>query len=305
MVTDYDEFGFLPIDLSLNLTVGNISTLPNLELVVEHFYKMANPDKYIYPPISYQTRKVKSGKFRKIPFSERAVSLYRIPVTHAIKLRSALDQAEARRNISGFLIHFLGFLFGYRCQFKDWSIDGRIRTSSDGEHPIPRLKLTESLIQHALDSWQRFPARQRIVATNILYLHQRASNISFEWERLQAEYQVCDAIFALARDTKQLQSQGRIGHADQLNCLCDLYSIPKNTDIVSKAVRLRNDIIHEALWDGGMPGEARSPESGYISIWLHNLTRRLIFAIFGFQGNFISSKWWFLGQFAFDVRPAG
>jgi hypothetical protein len=303
--TYQDKFGYIPIDLEINLSIGKVSTLPTFTQTKKDFVKLVRRDGFIYPPIQHLARKTIKGKYRKVPFSERATPLYPLPPTHNVLLDTIINQSDARHDVAGFLIHFLGFLFGYRCQFENWNIDGRIRAISSSDHSHPSSDQTGVIVQKAIDTWRNFLPRQRTVATNLLFLHQRASTVMFEWERFQAEYQVFDAIFALARDTRRLKTKSKIPHEERLKHLCAIYDMPIKIDLIETIVRLRKDLIHEALWDEGMPGEARSSESLYSSIWLNKLSRRLVFAIFGFEGKYISSSWWTLGSYLFDIKPAG
>ncbi len=304
MDIDVDEFGFIPIEIDIILSIGQISTLPDLAKEIKRFYGMANPDKYLYPPIKYQARLIKDGKFRKIPHSERAASMYEIPSSHKIRYSSAVNKSKSRHNVSGFLLHFIGFLFGYRVQFKDWHVDGRIYTKTDTDYGIPRKHVVQELVQHGFEVWQKMSPRQQTIMINILFLHLRSSTISSEWERFQAEYQVCDAIYAVARDSKMLLPRKKVSHSERINLFCETFSIPTNRDIIDKSTALRHDLIHEGLWDGGMPGEARSSDSFYTSLWLHRLTRRMIFSVLGFRGNYIRSTWWHMGTVAFEIEPA-
>jgi len=120
-----------------------------------------------------------------------------------------------------------------------------------------------------------------------------------EWELFQAEYQIVDAVFRIAHKTHQLVDPKK--HGERIRCLCDFFGIPSDDAKVGHIVKLRNELLHEALWDERMPGEARSPDSLYASIWLHKLTRRLLLAVLGITGTYVQSGWWGMGQTLFAV----
>lgn len=107
----------------------------------------------------------------------------------------------------------------------------------------------------------------------------------------------------LARDLNLIHSRARINHEERIVLMCEVFAVPLNKEYVETITRLRRELIHEALWDGTMPGHARSFESLYSPFWLNKLTRRLVFGLLGFEGGYISSVWWKLGQFSFDLTP--
>jgi hypothetical protein len=140
-----------------------------------------------------------------------------------------------------------------------------------------------------------------LVAINCLFLHTHTCVHELEWERFQAEYQVFDAVFALARDTHAISRTGVVSHGARLEHLCSEFGIPFDAPKARSMVTLRNDLLHEALWDGRMPGEARSMESAYASYWLHSLSRRALFACLGLRGGYAETAWWGMGTFAFNL----
>ena len=71
---------------------------------------------------------------------------------------------------------------------------------------------------------------------------------------------------------------------------------------VDTIVRLRNDVLHEALWDGRTPGEARSPASVAASMWLDGLSRRVTLALLGLSGQYVRSFWWSRSHFHLGIN---
>ena len=229
----------------------------------------------------------------------RPVTLYKLPATHEVHLTAGLDDPTILRNAdSGFLIHFLGFLLGYRCQFWDWWVDLRVSVRSQTDYGIFSPKILSKCLDLGISSWRDMKQRERTVVINAMFLHNRGPGYQWDWERLQTEYQVLDAFYAVAKARFKLPYST---HAKWIEILCKqfgLYSLP---DLVDRIVNLRNKLIHEALWGGQMPGTAPDEETFDAPIWLHSFNQRLGLAILGFANEYVSSRWNTLGTFAFRI----
>lgn len=296
-----DEFYYVPLLGGAMFSGGQIEPVEKLAEIIEAVKGYTNPDGFIYPPIIHTRTGWPKKKSRRIPGSERAASLYKLPVTHTLRLDRDDNNREALRNgDAGFLIHLFAFLYGFRAQFHDWWIDSRVKAKSDTDYHQPRAECVARCIDAAFRRFQIWPSRQQTVAINCLFLHSRIWGHEMEWERFQAAYQVVDGVYALARDTAQLPRR-TAPHADRLSLFCQHFGIAADEEKIQTVVKLRNELLHEVLWDGGMPGTARSNDSFYAAIWLENLGRRMILAALGLTGTYIRSPWWGLSAAFFDV----
>ncbi len=115
------QFGYLPVADTVSFSGGEILSLPEFDTIVADVAKFTHPDGHVYPPASHDiTMKPHWKKWRKIPQTERAAHLHKLPSTHTIKInRTFPDEQAARYGDAGFIMHFLGFIFGFRCQFHD------------------------------------------------------------------------------------------------------------------------------------------------------------------------------------------
>jgi hypothetical protein len=138
----------------------------------------------------------------------------------------------------------------------------------------------------------------RTTFIDAMFLHNRSSGYLWDWERLQAEYQVLDAFYAVARSRFNLPKSS---HRERIKILCDQFGLYWAPDLVKSIVELRNDLIHEALWSGQMPGTAPDEDSFYMPIWLHKFNQRLGLAILGFANDYVRSRWNSLSTRAFSV----
>ena len=297
-----DAFGYLPLDVLARFNGGKICRVVGFEEVLKTVEQWTCIDGYIYPGIDQTAYSAGRSPSNKVGCSAKHAVLHRLPATHMLCLEQQFsDKKEARYGVGGFLIHFLGFLYGYRCQFADWWFDGRVSTRAQNDHNPPRQHELNALLDLAVSRWNHLSIPQQVVAINALYLHSRTFVYELEWERFQAEYQVFDAAFSLARTVGHILAKKKISHGDRMRAVCERYSIPFDAAKVSTIVKLRNQLLHEAIWDGRMPGEARSETSALAPLWVNRLTRRLLLGALGFEGKYISGAWWTLSQCRFDI----
>ena len=150
-----------------------------------------------------------------------------------------------------------------------------------------------------LSSWRGWEQCQRTVFINAMFLHNRSSGYLWEWERFQAEYQVFDAFYAVARARFRLPK--KVTHPERIEIACKHFGLYWNPDLVKDIVNYRNELIHEALWGGRMPGTARDEKTFYLPIWLHKLNQRFGLAILGFTNDYIRSSWTRLSTISFTI----
>ena len=300
-MTYQDSFGYLPVLHSFSLSCGSVTPLPVIRNAVETVEADANVDGYLYPPLLRRVTSHDRGKtWEEIPGSKRPALLHRLPATHTIELpHHAENQKVARFGLAGFIVHFLGFLCGRRLQFHDWWVDGRVALKSASDHSEPSADDAVFLLESAIPTWSAWKERQRLVALNALFLKSRTHVYELEWERFQAEYQVFDALYAVARDVGHVSEEK---HRDRIPAVCKAFGIPHDPSRVDTIVRLRNDLLHEALWDGRMPGAAARPAAFYASIWLDRLSRRLTFALLGMRGQYLRGHWWSLSHSELSIE---
>jgi len=302
-----DTFGFLPRWIAVEFSRGAIRPLEHFLRRKAAVEKRTNADGYIYPPYQHTLEaSMVDGQVRRVPRSRRPAPLYRIIPSHSLELRGvASDRDEVRRGEGGFVMHFLSLIYGGRYQFFDWWFDGRVQMGKDFEFASPELERVASCIDRALATYDAWSANQRMVATNAMYLFGRTGVHERESDRFQAEYQVADAAWRLAWLDGKIAGgpTGRLPpHERRLNELCQACDLAEDPTVVTKLVALRNPLLHEALWDGGMPGTPQSDTSFHASYWLHRLSQRALLAVLGMKGEYLRSAWWVMGGWPFLVE---
>src|SRR5215213_9949275 len=119
--TDY--FGFLPVTDPLEYSGGRVTLLPEFEQAREWMIRQAGTHEYVYPSPVHTMRSVDGGKtFKKVRRSDRPAFLYRLPESHELVLDGGYTEESARYGEAAFVVHFLAFMYGYRCHFWDWWI---------------------------------------------------------------------------------------------------------------------------------------------------------------------------------------
>jgi hypothetical protein len=292
-----ERFGFLNHPHEIHFGFGTIKPLAEFATGLDYMRMYGNQDGYIYPP---QVRTVRldlvdPGVQEPIPNTERPAPVFALPMSHELLLSDPIDANDVRHSDAGFLIHLLGFFFGTRLQFCDWNFDGRVPTgSSNSLTYLPDVP--EHFISFAYQKWRAWPADLRRRFINIIYMHGRSRSSYWDWDRFVQQYMVFDAIFKFHQEST---GKLHIGHRERLTRLCEHYGLAKNLDVLDAIYGLRNELFHEALWDGQTPG-TRPSERTLMEKWLTNLNSRLIVALIGYKNQFVGSGWWSFGRRVFD-----
>ncbi|MCK4622541.1 MAG: hypothetical protein KAT62_10060 [Desulfuromonadales bacterium] len=290
-----DYFGFLPVPGEIEFSHGVVTPLPEIRDIVREVRKQACRDGYIYPPLLKNVETISADDSRKSCDLDHPASYLHLPATHSLTLSlSQKSEQEPRYGLAGFIAHFLGFLFGYRVQFYDWRFEGRVNVKSSSTHTPPHLEQVTCFLESGIKVWSNWGLRKKTIAINALYLHARTSLYENDWERFQVEYQTIDAVCYLAK-------VANYSHNQRLKKLCEKHSIPVDEEKFKSIIGLRNELLHEAIWDGRMPGEVRSQISMDASSWLHKISKRAILATFGVRGRYIESNWWKRWPESFEI----
>jgi len=289
-----DTFGFIPAAFSIDSQVATVRPLDSLQATLTGLDDCLHPDGFIYPPISCTMEYTLGDRTpRKQPRSDRPAPLQGLPATHSLTIAtpSPLDE-DPRLGVAAFVVHLLGWIYGFRAQFSDWWFDGRVPHKPQCDYHQPTDSQASLVVERSLAAWYGFPPRQRQVATNILYLGNRAASYEMTWERFQAEYMIADALFALAKSAGHIKAKKRIPHAARLDVMCSAFGIPTDSAIVERIITLRNDLLHEALWEERMPGATVSHFSYTAALFLHGISKRVSLSLFGVRGLYVHTAWW-------------
>jgi hypothetical protein len=289
------EFGYCEHKWRLTFSGGSIIPHPDFAEATKWIAKYSHRDGFIYPPT---TRTVSNGK--RVKNTQRPSHLFRLPRSHTVTLTGASGKDAAREKAS-FAIHLFGYYFGGWYQFADWWFDARVPLRST-HNIVVDDDVAEHFLSHAWDTWLRWPEPERRRFANILFMLNRAPAYEWDWEHFVLEYMVFDACYRMARELKYLPGKKDVPHSRRLSAMCDLFGIPQDSSWIVRIVRLRNDLLHETLWDRGRPGSSVDMSTFYTPLHLRRLNQRIIPALLNYRTSYVVTPWWQLGTFSFR-RP--
>jgi hypothetical protein len=229
----------------------------------------------LYPPIVEQV--AESGV--AIPRTRRPADLYCPAASHKLVSHGALDAKSLRQTETTFLLQFVAFLYDCRLQFCDWQLDTRmvVRPQEASFRVWPNV--AGALISKAIRRYRLLDVKKKLALTNILYVHSRARHLFWDWEQFTQECWVVDAV------------RGFLNHRRQRKPWTDTFDelrVHRNDQLVDGFRDLRNELFHESLWDGNMPGFScpKLPTQ-----YLRALNERLIAGLLDIGSSFRRSAW--------------
>lgn len=294
-----DYFGYLNRDESYVFDGGRINVLEHFQNAKEWVAEYTNKDGFLYPPVqkTFIVDPLTMERKEEVLKTERPALLYKLPPSHSVEIYGGNSIEDDRKGPSAFLIHLLGYITGYRLQFHDWWVDGRVAIKENNGLFAPKDTI-EHFLSHCFRVWKSWEAENQQLVTNLLYMFSRSPHYEWDWEQFAVDYMVIDGLWRLS--SKLDFVSGPCPHAERIIKLCEAYGIPDSSTHTKEIVRLRNDLFHETLWDGGQPGSAGSNNAFYETLFLRNLIMRIIPALFDYKTYFVKTSWWYFGWFVFD-----
>lgn len=286
-----DRFGFLPCPFAIEFEGGRILPLPNFDQIRTSIAEQTHADGFLYPPIQREVTELGESSLK----TERPVLLHQIAISHEVRLSFRGSPEELRRGAGGFVIHLLAYLFGVRLQFDGWWVDGRLPIHSTHDIHVTKV-VVDDFLSRCYQVWRTWDARKHQLITNVLVMHSRAPCYEWDWERFTIEYMVFDGCWKLSG----LDANKRVKHDERMNKLCREFHIPANDLLADRIVTLRNDLIHETLWDKSQPCTGVREEAFHQAHNLRRLNQRLIPALLGYRNSYVQTAWWSLSPCLFD-----
>jgi hypothetical protein len=295
-----DLVGFLPELITLHFKGGRLEPTQNYDDTCAYVKEITNVDHFVYPPIVHKvittSLDLKNAKWNEVPKTRRQAHLHRLPPSHFLYLDQPPASGDMRTADGAFLIHLIGYVFGYRMQFHDWWIDGRVSMRS-AHAAIVTPQAASSFIGHAYSKCCGWPFATQKRFTNALYMMGRGPLYEWDWELFTIYYMVFDALY---RTAQELHGVNARTHPERLSVMCAYYGLFSDQSLFDEIARLRRELFHEALWSGAMPGTDPIGETWNRVSDLRRICERLIPAMVDYKTPYVASPWNHFGQFMFD-----
>lgn len=305
------RFGFLLTDCSFKFNGGSIEPLPDFDKRLAAVLPLENPDDgFAYPDMVQRTRWPvgREDLKEKIAGTRRPEHLWKLPASHVLRL-SSRSKRDLEREDAWFLINLLAYLFGVRLTLEGWSFDGRVPLRLYRTCGMAFVSSTAAhFVSHSYRTWRGWPKRTRHLFSTLLYNHSRVASYEWDWEQFREQYTVLDALWRVAEDSGLAVCPRRPGRGDKrdgslhwrrLHGLGKAFGVRRPRNLGRRIVRLRNELIHEGLWDGEPPGTG-APRGHKDASDLRRLTQRVIPAVLGYRADFVRTPWWYFDVFGFD-----
>jgi hypothetical protein len=299
MRTDHhtDSFGFLFEKLNFSFDGGSVRTSREFVKSRKWVNSQVNNDGYIYPLTSYTaTQNIKTKRWKRIPKTTRPAKFFHMPPSHDISLLHPTDQKSDRYGLAGFVVQSLSFLYGTKLQFFNWFIEGRVPVKTQTINLALHTSDVETFFHRAVPAWLSYSEINKRRMVNLLFVHSVAGAVEWDWQRFLLEYMVTDACYRIADEIKKCRAPR---HQDRLKALSDSFGLAKDDHWFDFFVRLRNNLFHETLWDGGRLFTSPSSESFYAPLHLRRFNHRLVTVLLCGPGRYTKTKWTSIGTYAY------
>lgn len=294
--------------------ISPIATSQQIETFLDCcFQSSAGNEHWFFPPkstnFSVHMLGGGSGIWRKEkPETARPAHLFFPPITHQLRLGvdAPVIGEPKQRYFARLIIQSFAFFHWSRGQFEDWRFDTRIPIST--AHPwLTPGQLSEALNQ-ITDHARGLREKHVRALVGILHLRNRISSYEWSWERFNWLYTAIDACFRQLSEVGVLppgHAQG--GHSRRLFFMCDQLDIETShepdREVLQRAVRVRNALVHEFSWGGAQPGTEHFIEGNYLVPQIRGFLDRLLMFCMGVDCDFRTRGGWseMAGRFPIEI----
>jgi hypothetical protein len=211
---------------------------------------------------------------------------FQLPSTHTL---SIIDELDGRHRLSTYLVFILGFLKGLRLIPEPWHHVRRVPTKLQRFQDFYVYEPTISrILGRAVEFWRSNNIQIRRAMIGALHWHSLGRTYEHPYEVFNAQYTVLDACWNIHMN---LVGKAVSPHARRAEVLAAAYGLhlPEWASVSGKESylsHLRNDLVHEALWEGEPIGLAHPKEHPSIHINLYHFNSRLLLALLGERNDY-------------------
>ena len=248
-----------------------------------------------------------SDGFVYAPGNERRAALiWWAQKTHRLVLHNL--QGDEARLVNAVVLHSVGWAFDARLQFADWLTDLRIpckparsRVARCGGFVDEREDLASFLAMVYSRTQTLDPSDLKKIGA-LLIQRARIEAYEWHWEKFLHSYLALDLCWRCLLDLKLVKREKDQSHSGRIRTMCSQLGIPDSPDSTKKICKLRNELMHEAIWDGHIPGHGGSLEADSCYFHVRELVDRLIMHILEIDCGFRTSRWDIMAWPLFNLK---
>lgn len=241
-----------------------------------------------------QSSQIDSSGWFHPPITEgppaRAEPAFQLPSTHVLRID---DDIAGEMRLSSFVILVLGLLKGLRLVPEAWAHFYRVPTRP---HQLTDFYVTDDAVSRvltlAIDFWRRSDHAVRRLAAGAFHWHSFGATYLHSFEVFSAQYTVLDTCWRIYQHETNAKSAS---HAARVENLAAVFGVPLPAWAIvhngaSDLSKLRNALLHEALWAGEPIGFAHPATYKNLHRDLHALNSRFLLALLGERGRYVTSE---------------
>jgi len=267
------KFGYLLNSSELKVGAVRIKPLPEFDRIVDGYKDYCeNGDGWFYPPLTKTQPKRTSQYFKLMP-------------THSAE---TTDMASDDHYIR-YLILAYGFMYGVYLLPENYLYFNRTPyelrklnhlVALPGDIELGMCKMSEIYLN------SNFYRRKRLFS--VVHWFLLSQTYRMKWEFFENQYKVIDCIYGLT-----FENMNKIPHSNRPVKLAEKYEIEVpdwaiiEDDKTSRLSRIRNELIHEAMFDGEPIGYALPKENFKLEFAAFNL--KLICGLMGLNTPFMKT----------------
>lgn len=253
------KFGFLPYKFNINSKIFEINTLSSINESFNCFKSRLIKDNsdYVYYP-NYKEQ-------------------LKLPSSHILRLKNKETNDEY---FLYYLVHVIGFYFHQWIMPNNYWFDGTIKFNAIKIKEKQTSDL-ENLIKLSIENYQLIPqdCKYKNTIISALYSYNSYKKFRWEFEWLFELYKSFDALWQystcclknneLIKQHMLLKKEIKSKHERRLKAVYNFLEISKSElpiNILDKIYKLRNELVHEARWDGEIIGHKLSNEKTFIAV---------------------------------------
>ena len=276
------EFGFFTKNIRVVVDGIEIKPLADHGDKINKLYKKANVlDGWFYPwPIEKQHGTVESKKYKKNPYI--TPKYFDLLPTHTLTIYP-YDEQKVR-----FLILAFGFLNGLYLSPAGHYYLNRIAIEPYKLLPVEpdfQGKDLEKGMHFFSTKYDNLNDEQRKQVFAIMHWFLIGQSYDFPWDRFDAQYKVLDAIYKFSNLNVRGHSQRPVVLANTYGVKIPDWAVVDSTTRKSKLSIIRNDFIHQALYEGEPIGYKLSPTN--FDLEFPNFNLKLFLGALGLNMDYI------------------